>query len=83
MKIKLRSDDSGPPGPTEWSEMNDWLANLREDADAEPAAEPGPSSTAEPQRWADVPAPAEPHDGATPHDGPTTGETAYVPELGT
>jgi hypothetical protein len=68
MKIKLRSDDSGPPGPTEWSEMNDWLANLREDADPEPAAEPGPSSTAEPQSWAHVPAPTE------PHDGPATGE---------
>ncbi len=48
MKIKLRSDDSGPPGPTEWSEMNDWLANLREDADPEPAATVGQSSTAEP-----------------------------------
>ncbi len=72
MKIKLRSDDSGPPGPTEWSEMNDWLANLREDADAEPAADPGPSSTAEPQRWADVPAPAEPHDGATTGERPTS-----------
>jgi hypothetical protein len=71
MKIKLRSDDPGPPGPTEWSEMNDWLANLREDADPEPAATVGPSSTAEPQSWADVPAPAEPHDGATTGERPT------------
>jgi hypothetical protein len=51
MKIKLRSDDPGPSGPTEWSEMNDWLANLREDADPEPAATAGPGSTAEPQSW--------------------------------
>jgi hypothetical protein len=70
MKIKLRSDDPGPPGPTEWSEMNDWLANLREDADPEPAATVGPSSTAAPQRWADVPAPTEPHDRATTGERP-------------
>ncbi len=74
MKIKLRSDDPGPPGPTEWSEMNDWLANLREDADPEPAATVGPSSTAEPQSWTPsgpVPAPAEPQDGGTTGERPT------------
>ena len=32
MKIKIRPDDVGAPGGNEWSEMNGWLAELRDDS---------------------------------------------------
>lgn len=33
MKIKLRPDEPGAQQASEWSEMNDWLAGLREDGE--------------------------------------------------
>ena len=33
MKIKLRPDEPGAQRTSEWSEMNDWLAGLREDGE--------------------------------------------------
>ena len=35
MKIKIRPDDVGTPGGNEWTEMNGWLAELREDSPEE------------------------------------------------
>ena len=61
MKIKLRPDQPGSSGPSEWSEMNDWLANLREDPDAESATPSGP---------------AEARDQAQAHHPPASGDDA-------
>ena len=36
MKIKIRPDDVGTPGENEWTEMNGWLAELREDSPESP-----------------------------------------------
>jgi hypothetical protein len=70
MKIKLRPEDPGPPGTSEWSEMNDWLANLRENADGEPDAPFGPSSTEE----AYGPAPQADHAIAEAYGAPVLGD---------
>src|SRR5450755_2720447 len=59
MKIKMRSDDVSTPDRNEWAEMNDWLAELKDETqadegragqasltgvgDAEPASGPGPT----------------------------------------
>ena len=59
MKIKMRSDDVSAPDRNEWAEMNDWLAELKDETqadegragqasltgvgDAEPASGPGPT----------------------------------------
>src|SRR5450755_2209173 len=59
MKIKMRSDDASTPDRNEWAEMNDWLAELKDESqtdegrdgqasltgagDAEPASGPGPT----------------------------------------
>jgi hypothetical protein len=39
MKIKIRPDGTGAPGSSEWAAMNEWLAELREDDETEPASE--------------------------------------------
>jgi len=59
MKIKIRLDDVSVPDRNEWAEMNDWLAELKDESqddvgrdsqasltgvgDAEPASGPGPT----------------------------------------
>ena len=59
MKIKMRTDDVSTPNRNEWAEMNDWLAELKDESqadegrdsqasltgatDAEPASGPGPA----------------------------------------
>jgi hypothetical protein len=47
MKIKIRPDEAGAAGSSEWAAMNDWLAELREDDPAEPASEGGTGADAE------------------------------------
>ena len=41
MKIKIRSDEAGAPGTSEWAAMHAWLAELREDDQADWASEGG------------------------------------------
>jgi hypothetical protein len=59
MKIKMRTDDVSTPNRNEWAEMNDWLAELKDESqadeghdsqasltgagDAEPPSGPGPA----------------------------------------
>ncbi len=52
MKIKIRPDGTGAPGSSEWAAMNEWLAELREDDEIEPASEDetGTDSEDEPVR---------------------------------
>jgi hypothetical protein len=38
MKIKIRPDGAGAPDSSEWAAMNEWLAELREDDETEPAS---------------------------------------------
>ena len=35
MKIKMRTDDVSTPGRNEWAEMNDWLAELKDESQAD------------------------------------------------
>jgi hypothetical protein len=39
MKIKIRPDEADAHGTSEWAAMNDWLAELRDDGQAEPDSE--------------------------------------------
>ena len=39
MKIKIRQDDASSAEINDWHEMNDWIAELRDDSRAEPAGD--------------------------------------------
>ena len=74
MKIRIRPDDAS------MLQMNDWLAELRDDGYAEPPGEGGgvpASGDASPEPPADRPAPAEdvpPVEDAAPADRPAPAE---------
>ena len=65
MKIKIRPDDATTLQADEWLQMNDWLAELREDNRAGP---PAPDA-----------ARAEPPRGSTRSEGPARPATAAAP----
>ncbi len=71
MKIKIRRDDASAPGVDDWLAMNDWFAELREDAPARSAGDdggPGPEPGIGPEPG---PGPGpEPGPGAGPGRGP-------------
>ncbi len=46
MKIKMRPDDASVPEMNDWLEMNDWIAELRDDGRAEPTGDRGPKPEA-------------------------------------
>ena len=46
MKIKIRQDDACSAEISDWHEMNDWIAELRDDSRAEPPATAVPSQPA-------------------------------------
>ena len=68
MKIKLRPDQPGESGPTEWSEMNDWLADLKAMADEEQGTSFGPANDAEPRDGAEARDEVQPLSAAVPED---------------
>jgi hypothetical protein len=80
MKIKIRPDDATTLQEDEWLQMNDWLAELRDDDRAEPPA-PG-DDRAEPAAPGDDRAePAAPGDDrAEPPGGSTRPEVPAMPE---
>src|SRR6202012_4860197 len=74
MKIKLRSEQPGDSGPTEFSEMSDWLADLKAMADEEQATpSPGP---AQPRNGAEPRDEDQPLSAAVPEDEGTTAAVA-------
>src|SRR6202012_5762418 len=74
MKIKLRSEQPGDSGPTEFSEMSDWLADLKAMADEEQATpSPGP---AQPRNGAEPRDEVQPLSAAVPEDEGTTADVA-------
>jgi hypothetical protein len=58
MKIRIQPDDPSMLKEPDWRQMNDWLAQLRDDDSAEPAtasdAEPATASDAEPATASDA-----------------------------
>jgi hypothetical protein len=65
MKIKLRPDGPGSSGPTEWSEMNDWLADLRKETESESETSFGSTDAGQPP-WDPAADPAEARDEVQP-----------------
>src|ERR1700761_3506223 len=77
MKIKLRSEQPGESGPTEFSEMSDWLADLKAMADEEQAKPYGPANAAEPHDWAEARDEGQPLIAAGPEDDGAVAPPAY------
>jgi hypothetical protein len=74
MKIKLRPEQPGDSGPTEFSEMSDWLADLKAMADEEQATpSPGP---AQPRNGAEPRDEVQPLSAAVPEDEGTAADVA-------
>src|SRR5512135_846361 len=55
MKIKIRHDDACSAEINDWHQMNDWIAELRDDSRAEPAGDGSPTpesaAVAPPPDW--------------------------------
>jgi len=67
MKIKIRPHDPEMLQEPDWRQMNGWLAEIRDDDDAQPApgGDPRPAATAEPEATAELAGAEAPDDDAT------------------
>src|SRR6201986_5153821 len=77
MKIKLRPEPPSESGPTEWSEMNDWLAHPKAMADEEQATPPAPPHPPEPHAWGEARDEVQPLSAAVPEDDGAVAPPAY------
>ncbi len=67
MKIKMRTDDVGVPGGNEWAAMNDWLAELKDESQADEGRGSQASLTGVDDREP-VSGPGPAHDARAAHD---------------
>jgi hypothetical protein len=60
MKIKIQPDDANTHWGDPWSQMGDWLAELRDDSRTESPGEEGAEADVADVAWSDAPANAAP-----------------------